>query len=109
MSSNKKPEFCLVLEGSYFSEAEAEHALRDPFIEDWVEQTGRYRLHNQDEIEVALGVPLSLLSLSQADEGVWEIVSGDANRPLTEHQAQMVAAALERQGMFDEVRVEPFE
>ena len=43
-------EYCLIVEGAYLSDSEAEHALRDPFIEDWVEQTGRFRIHNMDEI-----------------------------------------------------------
>jgi hypothetical protein len=108
MSDNKR-EYCLVVEGSYLSESEAEHALRDPFIEEWVEQTGRYRTHHLDQIEVVQGVTLGLLSLSMVGEGVFEIVSGDETRPLNEPKARMVAEVLETHGMFDEVRVEPFE
>ena len=62
-----------------------------------------------DEIEVAQGVALSLLSISMAEEGIFEIVSADESRPLTEQKAKMVAEALERQGMFDEINVEPFD
>jgi hypothetical protein len=108
MSDNKR-EYCLVVEGSYLSESEAEHALRDPFIEEWVEQTGRYRTHHLDQIEVIQGVTLGLLSLSMVGEGVFEIVSSDETRPLNEPKARMVAEVLETHGMFDEVRVEPFE
>jgi hypothetical protein len=109
MSSKKTLEYCLVVEGTYFSESDAEHALRDPFVEEWVEQTGRYRIHNLDEIEVAQGVALGLLSVSMVEDGVFEIVSSDEGRPLTEHKARLVATAIEHHGMFDEVRVEPFE
>src|SRR5688500_12023161 len=49
--SSEVREYCLIVEGAYLSESEAEHALRDPFIEDWVEQTGRFRLHNMNEIQ----------------------------------------------------------
>jgi hypothetical protein len=108
MSNEKAREYCLVVEGSYFSESEAEHALRDPFIEDWVVKTGRYRSHQLNEIIITQGVTLGLLSVQMVDEGVFEIVSADENRPLTEPQAKMVAEELERQGMFDEVRVELF-
>jgi hypothetical protein len=108
MSNEKTREYCLVVEGSYFSESEAEHALRDPFIEEWVETTGRYRSHHLDEIVVAQGVVLGLLSVQMVEDGVFEIVSGDENRPLSHSQAKMVAEAVERQGMFDDVRVEPF-
>jgi hypothetical protein len=107
--SDQKREYCLVLEGTYLSENEAEHALRDPFIEEWVEETGRFRLHDLDKIEVTQGVPLSLLSLSMAGEGVFEIVSSDEARPFTEQKARLIAEVIERQGMFDEVRVETFD
>ena len=43
MTDNKGREYCLIVEGAYLTESEAEHALRDPFIEDWVEQHGTLR------------------------------------------------------------------
>jgi hypothetical protein len=100
-------EYCLIVEGAYLSEAEAEHALRDPFIEDWVEQTGRFRLHNMDEIMIAPGVTLGSLGVVMLDDRVFEIASTDADHPLTEHTANAVAEALRRQGMFDEIKTEP--
>src|SRR5687767_13294457 len=99
-------EYCLIVEGAYLSEAEAEHALRDPFIEDWVEQTGRFRLHNLSEILLVPGVALGTLGVVMLDEGVFEIASVDPEHPLTEHKAKGVAEALLRQGMFDEIGVE---
>lgn len=109
MKANKGREYCLIVEGSYLTEAEAEHALRDPFIEDWVEQTGRFRIHNLSEIEVASGVALGSLGVSMLDERLFEIASIDPEHPLTEHKAKGVAEALRRQDMFDEIRVEPRE
>ncbi len=109
MKTNKGREYCLVIEGGYFSEAEVEHALRDPFIEDWVEQTGRFRIHNLSEIEVTPGVALGLLGVEALDEELFVIASADPERPLTEHQAKGVAEALRRQGMFDEISVKPRE
>ena len=100
-------EYCLIVEGAYFSEAEAEHALRDPFIEDWVEQTGRFRLHNMDEIMIAPGVTLGSLGVVMLDDRIFEIASTDPDHPLTEHTANKVAEALRRQGMFDEIKTEP--
>jgi hypothetical protein len=100
-------EYCLIVEGAYLSEAEAEHALRDPFIEDWVEQTGRFRLHNMDEIMIAPGVKLGSLGVVMLDDRVFEIASTDADHPLTEHTANAVAEALRRQDMFDEIKTEP--
>ena len=109
MKSNKGREYCLIVEGAYLSESEAEHALRDPFIEDWVEQTGHFKIHNMDDIQVTAGVTLGSLSVVMLDERVFEISSLDPERPLTEHKAKGVAEALRRQDMFDEVEVEPRE
>jgi hypothetical protein len=100
-------EYCLIVEGAYLSESEAEHALRDPFIEDWVEQTGRFRIHNMDEILITPGVTLGLLGVVMLDDGVFEVASTDPEHPLTEHTAKGVAEALRRQDMFDEITTEP--
>jgi len=100
-------EYCLIVEGAYLSESEAEHALRDPFIEDWVEQTGSFKIHNMDEIQISPGVTLGSLGVVMIDDRVFEIASVDPNHPLTEHKAKGIAEALRRQDMFDEVRTEP--
>ena len=100
-------EYCLVVEGAYLTESEAEHALRDPFIEEWVEETGRFRIHNLGEMEIAPGVVLGSLGVVMIDDGVFEIASTDPEHPLTEHKARQVAEALRRHDMFDEIAVEP--
>jgi len=102
-------EYCLIVEGSYLNVSEAEHALRDPFVEDWVEQTGRFRIHNLKEMEVVPGVTLGQLGVEMVDDGVFEIASLDPEHPLTEHKARGVAEALRRHDMFDEISVEPRE
>ena len=107
MRSQSGREHCLIVEGSYLSEVEAEHALRDPFIEDWVEQTGRFRLRNLKEIEVAPGVSLGMLGIVMLEDGLFEVASNDPEHPLTEYKARIVAEALRRQAMFDEINVEP--
>ena len=106
MTENKGREYCLIVEGAYLTESEAEHALRDPFIEDWVEQHGNFKIHNMDDIQVTPGVTLGSLGVYMIDERVFEIASDDPERPLTEHKAKGVAEALRRQDMFDEVNVE---
>ena len=106
MKDRSGVEFCLIVEGPYLSESEAEHALRDPFIEDWVEQTGRFRIHNLKEMEIAPGVVLGSLGVVMLDEGLFEIASTDPEHPLTERKSRAVAEALLRQGMFDEVNFE---
>ena len=91
---------------SALTEGDAEHALRDPFIEDWVEQTGHFKIHNMDDIQVTPGVTLGSLGVVMLDERLFEIASADPEHPLTEHKAKGVAEALRRQDMFDEVDVE---
>ncbi len=107
MKTNSGSEYCLIVEGAYLSPAEAEHALRDPFIEDWVEETGRFRIHNLHEMEIVPGVVLGALGVEMIDDELFEIASTDPKHPLTEHKARGVADALRRHDMFDEITVEP--
>ncbi len=107
MAENKVREYCLIVEGAYLNEGEAEHALRDPFIEDWVEQTGHFKIHNIDDIQVTSGVTLGSLGVVCIDERIFEIASVDPEHPLTEHKAKGVAETLRRQDMFDEINVQP--
>ena len=107
MKEQHPGEYCLILEGPYLNVSEAEHALRDPFIEEWVEQTGRFRIHNLNEMMIVPGVPLGQLGLEELDERVFRLYSLDPKHPLTERQAEGVAEALKRQDMFDEIQVEP--
>ena len=109
LKMQKHAEYRLIVEGSYLDEGEAEHALRDPFIEEWVEQTGKFRIHNFDDIEVAAGISLGDLQLAMVDEEIFEITSHHSGRPLTQQKARMLAETLERQAMFEEIRVEPLE
>ena len=107
MSENKGREYCLIVEGAYLTEGEAEHALRDPFIEEWVEQTGHFKIHNMNDIQVTPGVTLGSLGVVMIDDRVFEIASADPEHPLTEHKAKGVAEAIRRQDMFDEINVQP--
>lgn len=109
MDNQNKSEYRLIVEGSYSNESEAEHALRDPFIEDWVEKTGRFRIHNLNDIEVAKGVSLSSLGIYKIEDEVFEIVSVESHYPLNEKKAKLVAEALFRQAMFDEITIEAIE
>lgn len=109
MSSQQTGEHCLIVEGNYLDESDAEHALRDPFIEEWVEQTGKFRIHNFDDIEVAGGFSLGDLVVTMIDDEVFEIKSSNSGRLLNAHKANLIAEALIRQGMFDEVKVQPLE
>lgn len=109
MKARTQDEYCLIVEGPYLTTSEAEHALRDPFIEDWVEETGRFRVHNLHEMLIVPGVTLGQLGVVLLEECLFEIASLDPEHPLTEHKARGIAEALRRQDMFDEISVEPRE
>jgi hypothetical protein len=109
MDTNKPSEYCLIVEGAYLTELEALHALRDPFIEDWVEENGKFRIHNLNEMLVTPGVTLGSLEIAMLDDSVFEIASVDPEHPLTERKARGVADALSRHDMFDTIAVEPRE
>src|SRR5438105_2998610 len=100
MKRKKDEAFCLIVTGDYADENEAEHALRDPFIEEQTERTGRFRIHQLSSMMVAPGVGLGQLSIEQTDEGEFSIVSNDPDHPLTARKAAAVAEALRIQAMF---------
>src|SRR5258708_39184025 len=100
MTENKGREYCLIVEGAYLSEGDAEHALRDPFIEDWVEQTGHFKIHNMNDIQGTPGVTLGSLGVVMLDERVFEIASADPEHPLTEHKAKGASEAVQRQDRY---------
>ena len=105
----KATEFCLIVEGNYFSIEEAKHALQDPFIEEFVEQTGRFRIQNFEDIQAVSGIPLGDLDIAEVDEGVFEISCRTSPQILNRRKADLLAETLRRQAMFDEINVEPLE
>ncbi len=105
----KATEFCLIVEGSYFNVEEAKHALHDPFIEDFVEQTGRFRIQNFDDIQAVNGIPLGDLEIAEIDDGVFEVSCRSSPLILNRRKADILAETLRRQAMFDEITVEPLE
>lgn len=109
MENSRSNEFCIIVEGYYDSAEEAKHALVDPFVEEYVEENGKFRIHNYDEISVASGVALGDLSIQMLDDGVFEISTKDSPQIMTRRRAEQIAEALRRQAMFDEIDIEPIE
>jgi hypothetical protein len=103
----KNTEFCLIVEGNYFTVEEAKHALCDPFIEDFVEQTGRFRIQNFDDIQAVSGIPLGDLEISMLDDETFEISCRASPLILNKRKAELLAETLRRQAMFDEITIEP--
>ena len=98
-------EFCLIVEGSFKSVEEAKHALIDPFIEDYVAKTGKYKIHNAEVIRVASGIALNDLSIAQVEDGVFEISCKDSPQVMNRRRAEQLAEELTRQAIFDEISV----
>ncbi len=103
----KAAEFCLIVEGNYFTVEEAKHALHDPFIEEFVEETGRFRIQNFDDIQAVSGIPLGDLEIAEVDEGIFEISCRTSPLILNRRKAELLAETLRRQAMFEEINIEP--
>jgi len=109
MNETKSSEFCLIVEGNYFTVEEAKHALCDPFIEEFVEENGKFRIHNFDDIQATSGISLGDLEIAEIDEGVFEISCRTWPLILNKRKAELLAEILTRQAMFDEISVEPLD
>lgn len=105
----KATEFCLIVEGNYFTVEEAKHALCDPFIEEFVETTGRFRIQNFDDIQAVSGIPLGDLEIEMIDDETFEISCRTSPQILNRRKAELLAETLRRQAMFDEISIEPLE
>jgi hypothetical protein len=109
MSETRNSEHRIIAEGFYETVEDAKHALIDPFIEDYVEQTGKFKFTDAGEIFVASGIALSDLSIEKIDDEVFEISCRDSPQILTKRRAEQLAEKLRRQAMFDELTIEPVE
>lgn len=105
----KVTEFCLIVEGNYFTVEEAKHALCDPFIEDFVEETGRFRIQNFEDIQAVSGISLGDLEIEMVGDETFEISCRMSSHILNRRKAEQLAETLRRQAMFDEINIEPLE
>ena len=109
MENKSSGEFCLIVEGNYETVEEAKHALQDPFIEEFVEENGKFKIQNFEDIRVTGGISLADLEIGMIEEGVFEISCRTSPLILNKRKAEQFAETLRRQAMFDEVSVEPLE
>ena len=105
----KGMEFCLIVEGNYETVDEAKHALIAPFLEDYIEETGKFKIHNFDVIRAASGISLGDLEIVMIDGGMFEISCRASPNILNRRRAEQLAETLTQQAMFEEVRVEPLQ
>jgi hypothetical protein len=103
---SKNGAYCLIVEGNYSDASEAAQALRDSFIEEWIEETGNFKIDNFDEILVAQGISLGDLKIEMIGDETFRITCS-GSRQLNWYTAKQLAETLKQQGMLDEIKVEP--
>jgi hypothetical protein len=102
-------EYCLIAEGDYENVDEAKRALAAPFLEEFIEKTGKFRFEDYDMIQVIGGISLSDLEIAEIDDYLFEISLRSSPKILKFHKAQQLAETLERELVFDEIKIEPLE
>ena len=105
----KSENYRLYVYGEYANAEEAKRALQTPFVEDFVEETGKFRTHNFQNIRAAKGISLGDLIITQAGEETFEITSGHDKIPFTKQKMEELADKLEFYAMFDEIEIKPVE
>jgi pyruvate dehydrogenase complex dehydrogenase (E1) component len=103
----KSYEFCLVCFGEYSDVNEARRAIHDPYIEDYVEETGKFNFHDLENIRVTNRISLSDLEIEELEYGVFQITCPEAQVVLNQPKAEKIAESFRMQAIFDEIRIEP--
>lgn len=102
-------EFKIILKGGYENVMDAKHALQDPFVEDFVEETGHFRLQDFESIRVANGISLGDLEIAQTDDETFEVSTARTSPILNKRRAEELAKLLDDYGMFEKVEIKDFE
>ena len=105
----KNTEFVLIAVGYFDSVDEAKNALFEPFIEDFVEETGSFKASDYDHISPVSGVCLSDLEIAEVDDDLFEISLRSSPKILNQRKAEQLAENLRRQLIFDEITIKPLE
>lgn len=103
----KSYEFCLICFGDFADVNEARRAIHDPFIEDYVEEAGKFNFHDLENIRVTNRISLSDLEITEIEYGVFQVTCPEAQVILNLPKAEKLAESFRMQAIFDEVRVEP--
>ena len=105
----KASEYILIAEGDYETVDEAKRALAEPFLEEFVERTGKFRHEDYDLIQVVGGISLGDLEIAEIEDYLFEISMRSSPKMLKRHKAEQLAEILRRQLVFDEISVEELE
>lgn len=105
----KASEYILIAEGDYETVDEAKRALAAPFLEEYIERTGKFRIDDYDLIQVTNGITLADLEIAEIDDFLFEISLRSSPKLLKLHKAEQIAEVLRHQLIFDEIRIEPLD
>jgi hypothetical protein len=105
----KASEYILIAEGNYENVDEAKRALAAPFLEEYIERTGKFKIDDYDLIQVTGGISLGDLEIAAIDDFMFEISLRSSPKMLKLHKAEQIAEVLRNQLIFDEIRVEPLD
>lgn len=105
----KNTEFVLIAVGYFDSVDEAKNALFEPYIEEFVEETGSFKAQDYENICPVSGISLSDLEIAEIDDDLFEISLRSSPKILNQHKAERLAENLRRQLIFEEINVEPLD
>ncbi len=103
----KSEEFCLICFGEYADVNEARRAIHDPFIEDYLEETGKFNFRDLENIRVTNRISLSDLEIEEIEFGVFRVTCPEAQVILNRPKAEKLSESFRIQAIFDEIRIEP--
>jgi hypothetical protein len=106
---SKSDEFCLIAYGEYDNVEEAKNALQTPFIEDFVEEKGKFSFSNFNNIRVAKGISLADLEIAQIDFETFEISCRSSSIVVNRSRIEELAETLRIYDMFDEIEIQTIE
>jgi hypothetical protein len=102
---SKSAEYRLVVTGEYENTEEAKNALQVPFIEDFVEEKGRFRTHDLENIRVASGISLGDLEIAQIADETFEISCRSSALILNRRRIDELAETLRVYDIFDTLEI----
>lgn len=103
MTGKHAKEFDLICDGPFRDSREALGALRLAFVEEFVEETGKYRYTDIENIRVTNRISLADVELEEVGEGRFLLSCRNAQVPLNRPKAEKLAENIRRMAIFDDV------
>ena len=102
---SKAAEYRLIVTGGFENTEDAKNALQIPFIEDFVEEKGRFRIHDLENIRVASGISLGDLEIAPIADETFEISCRTSSLILNRRRIDELAETLRIYDIFDTVEI----